>query len=44
MDGTLTGEQCRIQMQSERLKAELLHRREAELLVPTTGEACMDIR
>ena len=43
LDGTLTGEPCRIQMRSERLKADLLHRRAAELLVPATGEACMDI-
>jgi CRP-like cAMP-binding protein len=38
-----TGQPCRIQMRSERLKADLLHRREAELLVPATGEVCMDI-
>ena len=34
---------CPLQMRCERLKAELLHRREAELLVPLTGEVCPDI-
>ena len=38
-----SGVPCQIQMRCERLKAELLHRREAELLVPLTGEVCPDI-